>query len=124
MKLWLDDIFDYSVSAVKPKDTDWLWAKNFDQFKQLLENHEKDIQLISFDNDLGEDLEGKHCFYLMEELLSEGKLRNLKNVILHSDNISAVTSMLGAKNYLKSIYGIEVQKFRRITEKKENKPAI
>ena len=48
MKIWLDDI--------RPAPGGWEWAKNSDDFWDLIEQvHEKqiDIEAISFDNDLG-----------------------------------------------------------------------
>lgn len=121
MKLWLDDLFDQTVSAVNPNDEDWIWAKNHAGFKNLIEEFQDKITLISYDNDLGEEIEGRHCFYIMEEMLSEGKLKNLKDIIIHSDNTGAVDSMMGAKDYLKRNYGIEMQRARRNTKKIDDK---
>lgn len=121
MKLWLDDLFDQTVSAINPNDNDWIWAKNHAGFKTLIEEFQDKITLISYDNDLGEEIEGRHCFCIMEEMLSEGKLRNLKNIIIHSDNTGAVDSMMGAKDYLKRSYGIDMQRVRRNTKKIDDK---
>lgn len=115
MKLWLDDIFPPTVSSIQPDAKDWLWVKNYDAFVKAIEAHEGEIELISYDNDLGEEKEGKHCFNMMESILHDGYLANLKRVILHSDNSSAVNSLLTAKDSLDRYFNISLERHRRIT---------
>jgi hypothetical protein len=118
MKLWLDDMFPPTFSSTHPNDADWVWAKNFSEFESLIQLNEKDIKLISYDNDLGDTIhhkEGKHCFSFMEEMLFNDQLKNLKDVILHSDNASAVSVMMTAKDSLQQRFGITLKKVRRNT---------
>lgn len=115
MKLWLDDIFPPTVSSVYPDDKDWLWVKNYNSFIEAVEKHENEIELISYDNDLGEEKEGSHCFNFMESVLHDGYLANLKCVILHSDNTGAVNLLLTAKDSLDRHFNISLERHRRIT---------
>lgn len=103
--LWLDDLRD-------PKDfTDTdvfkrvIWAKTFSEALSALDGCSDNITHISLDNDLGEDKEGNDVLNLVEELLHNGELPNLREVYVHSHNPSAVDKMMLAKQSLSS-YGV------------------
>jgi hypothetical protein len=49
VKLWLDDI--------RPAPEGWLWCKTADQLRRELIRHRWDLQVVSFDHDLGENEE-------------------------------------------------------------------
>lgn len=67
--LWVDDIRnpfsagDYILKALNwdrfPKDTQIVWVKTFEGFKDVIESEFPDI--IFFDHDLGEGNSGKDC---------------------------------------------------------------
>jgi hypothetical protein len=63
MKIWLDDLRD-------PPDTGWIVARNYEAFEQILRTiylltfAGGQIDLISFDHDLGEGKDGYDCIKL------------------------------------------------------------
>ena len=64
-RLWLDD------RRPMPPDFD-IWAKTVDEAKAILSKG--DVNFISFDNDLGEDQEGRHLAAWIEENAFHGKI--------------------------------------------------
>ena len=107
-KLWVDDMRDPSQHV----NDDWTWVKNStDAFREISSNK---YSIISLDNDLGEDVEGKHIFNWIEERLywKDIDLTNLKEISIHSSNIEAVRYIMGAKSIMKEKYGIDVYVIR------------
>lgn len=105
--LWIDDLRIPSDFIDLKKYDSVLWATTFDEGISYIE---QDFQTIHLDNDLSDadDRQGKHIFNRIEEYLNDGKLPNLKQIIIHSDNSSAVSSMMGAKDLLKDKYDVRV----------------
>ena len=70
MKIWLDDQLDDPETPVRHTPDGWTGAKTSSEFKKLidgaLENREP-IEAISFDNDLGEETEGRHLVKWLQE---------------------------------------------------------
>jgi hypothetical protein len=55
MKLFLDDIRN-PVGKLNPiYNEEWIIAKNYNEFKELINNHSKEITHISFDHDLADE---------------------------------------------------------------------
>lgn len=75
--LWLDDLRNpftqewlslYAPNFVDNKE-EVVWVKNYDEFVEWIESNGLPYQ-ICFDNDLGEEMEGKDCAkYLVEYCL-------------------------------------------------------
>lgn len=104
MKLWVDDLRDPSVYV----SGDWVWAKTSKEaFKELSSNK---YDTVSLDNDLGEETEGKDIFNWIEQRLywQDIDLSHLNTIYVHSSNVEAVRYILGAKDAMKSRFGIDV----------------
>lgn len=115
MKLWLDDIFPSRHSSFEPALTDWVWARNSVEFQSLLRLYESKLTTISFDNDLGEKLEGRDCFGIVEQMLHDGKLKKLKTLIIHTSNPATGDSMMLAKDSMNANFGIKMMRLPRST---------
>ena len=90
MRIWLDDQLDDPNTPKRHVPEGWVGAKNFSQFKALVEqagSTGEKIEAIDFDNDLGEPMEGKDILrWLMEEYPDFAIKAELK---VHSANIEA-----------------------------------
>ena len=88
VKIYIDDI------RTPPDDT-WIVAKNYDEACKLIEENDGDIEMISFDNDLGDPWakEGRHVFDYLDQGIREGWLTPVSNpqinLLVHTDNSSA-----------------------------------
>ena len=110
MRVWLDDLRD-------PADygfPDALWLKNSEEFKAFMNNRAKPYRRVEnwhFDNDLGEKIEGYHCFMILEEKIIFGKMLipDKVNVFVHTSNPSAASKFMGAAEGLKK-YGVYIQR--------------
>lgn len=104
-KLWVDDL----RNPVEHVEGEWTWAKNSNEaFRELSSNT---YEVVSLDNDLGEDTEGKDIFNWIEQRLHwrDIELSRLKTIYIHSSNGEAVRYMLGARVNFKERYGIAVR---------------
>ncbi len=102
--LWVDDLRN-PEEFVKG---DWHWVKNSaDAFKALQTNN---YEIVSLDNDLGEETEGKDIFNWIEQRLywKDIELSKLKKIYVHSSNVAAVRQIMGAKAVMRSKYNIEI----------------
>jgi len=104
LQLWVDDLRD-------PNDYvkgDWVWAKTSEEaFKHLSSNK---FEVLSLDNDLGEEVEGKDIFNWIEERLywNDIDLSKLKVIYVHSSNTNAVKYILNAKHIFWDRYKIRL----------------
>lgn len=119
-QLWLDDIHSHKASAV-PLDHP-IWVVNGNDFidtvdLMISDGSSEKIDLISFDNDLGDEaaISGVDCFNYVECLLNEGHLSQLRTIIVHSDNSSAVNTFMSAVDIFKERYNIVIMRKRRVT---------
>ena len=91
--IWLDDIRE-------PFSSQWdllirnhfgnnevIWVKNYSEFVSVI-NSTNDIVGISFDNDLGEEKEGKDCFNYFEAFVRENSMPKIK-LMAHTANPAA-----------------------------------
>lgn len=107
--LWIDDLRDPTNFIDTNNYDEIVWSKNFDD--ALIDIKYFDYDVIHLDNDLSDenDRQGKHLFNTIEEWLDNGLLKNLKKIIIHSDNSSAVRSMMLAKERMLDVYGVIVE---------------
>lgn len=119
-QLWLDDIHSHKASAVPLEHP--IWVVNGNDFIDTIDLMISDgsaekIDLISFDNDLGDEaaISGVDCFNYVECLLHEGHLSQLRTIIVHSDNSSAVNTFMSAVDIFKERYNIVIMRKRRVT---------
>lgn len=104
-KLWVDDLRDPTMHV----QGEWTWAKTSEAaFRELATNA---YTVVSLDNDLGEETEGKDIFNWIEErlYLQDIDLSRLKAIYLHSSNVEAVRYMHQARDHFKCRYGIDVR---------------
>lgn len=107
LTLWVDDLRNPLKLGMDEQNT--VWVLNYFQALNMLEKN-NEFTVIHLDNDLGEESpEGKSVFAFIEYMLHENKLPQLKAVFIHSDNASAVRSMLSAKDVFKEKYGVHVE---------------
>jgi len=85
MKIFLDD--ERNPNDWIGYDDTWIVVKNCEEFKSTIINayHDlEEIEVISFDNDLGEELEGYDCAkWLVEELFV------IPEILVHTMNTVA-----------------------------------
>ena len=107
LTLWVDDLRNPWKLGMDKHTT--LWVLDYYQAISML-NVNQEFSVIHLDNDLGEKSpQGKAVFDHIEFMLFENKLPNLKCIFIHSDNASAVRSMLSAKDLFQEKYGVEVK---------------
>lgn len=99
--IFLDDIRKPDWLYTNPND--WILVKNFDELKEVVnQNIGQDIT-ISFDNDLGLDIDGNILpdGYACLNWLIDNDIY-VKNIIVHSDNTVANEQIFGkSKNWHK-----------------------
>lgn len=110
--LWIDDMRDPAKFIASP-DLNITWKDTYTDAEQELRANGLDYDEVWFDNDLGDEQfrQGKHLFNILEELFyfhHNQREINLKAVYVHSDNSSAVHSMMLAKDIMKG-YGVTMQ---------------
>ena len=123
MKVFLDDLRVPKMSHTKGKglgsafQNDWVIARDYFQFVDLIDNHFDEIDLISFDHDLacykdGEEFTGKTAVdYVVNYCLDHNK--KFPNWYAHTDNTNGRQNIIGAVlNYLKVVEGVDTSKFR------------
>jgi hypothetical protein len=96
----------------------WVIARDFFEFKQIIDNQFDDINIVSFDHDLacydvhGQELTGKTAAdYLVQYCLDNDK--KFPSWYVHSDNTSGKSNIIGViLNYLRVIEGLDTSKFR------------
>lgn len=105
--LWVDDLRDPYVFMNFKQDV--TWAKTYESAIKILTN--EDFDIIYLDNDLGNEdgFQGKHVFNYIEELLYFKKQCDLTMIYIHSDNSSAVRTMLSAKDNIKIKYNVDME---------------
>ena len=123
MKVFLDDLRVPKMSHTKGKglgsafQNDWVIARDYFQFVDLIDNHFDEIDLISFDHDLacykdGEEFTGKTAVdYVVNYCLDHNK--KFPNWYAHTDNTNGRQNIIGSVlNYLKVVEGVDTSKFR------------
>lgn len=107
--LWIDDLRDPNDFINTWEYASVYWVDNYDA--ALLELNRDDYNIIHLDNDLSDpyDRQGKHLFNEIEYKLHNGDLKSLSVIIVHSDNSSAVHSIMTAKENMKDRYGVTLQ---------------
>jgi hypothetical protein len=107
LTLWVDDLRNPCKLGMDEQNT--VWVLDYFQALNMLEKN-NEFTVIHLDNDLGEHSpEGKSVFSFIEYMLHENRLPQLKAVFIHSDNASAVRSMLSAKDVFKEKYDVHVE---------------
>lgn len=102
--LWVDDLRN-PEEFVKGE---WVWVKtSADAIKELQKNK---YEVVSLDNDLGEEMEGKDIFNWIEQRLywKDIELTKLKRIYVHSSNVGAVRYIMNARNIMRDKYKIEI----------------
>jgi len=83
MQIWLDD-------KRNPIYPNWVWVKTAEEAIQLLEQHGLEITDMSFDHDLGTELDGHDVATKLESLAFEGKInRDIRLSIQSSNSVGA-----------------------------------
>lgn len=116
MKIWLDDQLDVPTLKRRHVPLGWVGAKNAAEFKRIItEAIEKgeEIQAIDFDNDLGEELEGKHLLQWYCDTYPEMAIKT--RMLVHTENETAKREMVKTFRDLK-------EKPQEFVEKK-NRPS-
>ncbi|MDO8600158.1 MAG: hypothetical protein Q7R73_00875 [bacterium] len=94
MKVWLDD----NHTGQRPTPPGWMHAHNFSELVKLLDENPEPIEVMSFDNDLGDfDEHGRErTGYWIIQWLAENRLdRYPKKVLVHSKNCVDKPNILG-----------------------------
>jgi hypothetical protein len=125
MRVFLDDIRTPDMSHKSDKGlgpyysdkSKWIIARDYFQFIDIVNKHFDEIELVSFDHDLGcmkDGIEytGKNAAdYLINFCLDSGK--KFPDWYAHTDNTSGRQNIIGAiLNYLKVVEGVDISKFR------------
>jgi hypothetical protein len=125
MRVFLDDIrtpdmAHKSGKGLGPDYSDknkWVIARDYFQFIDIVNKHFDEIELVSFDHDLGcvkDDIEytGKTAAdYLINFCLDNDK--KFPDWYAHTDNTSGRQNIIGAiLNYLKNVEGVDISNFR------------
>lgn len=105
--LWIDDLRDPKRFINIQEYESVYWADTFEEGIAAIAD---DYDHIHLDNDLSDpyDRQGKHIFDYVDEKLFYDELDNLKAIIIHSDNSSAVHSMMLAKDRFRENYDVTV----------------
>ena len=92
LRIYLDDL--------RSAPEGWLRTVDAEETVRLLESREAEIEAVSLDHDLGEEsLEGRFVAREIVRLLTEGKLRGLRLVRIHT---SAAGSGMGMEQMFRS----------------------
>jgi len=94
MKIYLDDQAYTDRLGWAPEG--WVIATNSTEFKRLIEESLKSgevVEAIDFDNDLGEEIEGRHLLQWLIDIYPEIALRT--DLLVHTENIEAKKELLG-----------------------------
>lgn len=125
MNLFLDDIRIPSMSHREGKGLgenfsdleNWTIARDYFEFKYIIDNYFDQIKLVSFDHDLacienGIEYTGKSATdYLINYCIDNNK--KLPDWYVHSDNTTGKANIIGSiLSYLKNIEGINTSNFR------------
>lgn len=87
MKIFLDDIRDTPDGFIR--------TYTVDETINIIKDYNGEIEVLSLDNDLGENLrEGKHVLKWIEEQAFLNELKPIPHLIIHSCNPVAVDDML------------------------------
>ena len=105
--LWLDDLrcpYENKESKVPKGDWQITWVKNHEQFvNYFLSGNSPDAN--SFDNDLGEPLEGYDCLHWLKNFLLDNGATFVPEIFVHSTNPAGVINITTlAGNMKKFIY--------------------
>lgn len=120
-KIFLDDLRSVDMSHNPNKGlgvvTDFVIARNDEDFIKLVDENINDITLVSFDHDLacfreGNEFTGKTaCEYLIHKCLEVG--RKFTDWYVHTDNTCGRENILGLiLNYIKKVDGVDTSDFR------------
>ena len=120
-KIFLDDLRSVDMSHNPNKGlgvvTDFVIARNDEDFIKMIDENINDITLVSFDHDLacfkdGNEFTGKTaCEYLVHKCLETG--RKFPDWYVHTDNTCGRENILGLiLNYIKKVDGVDTSDFR------------
>jgi hypothetical protein len=89
MRIFLDDDRNH------PLGEDWTVVRTVEDMLDLVDRHDDEIEEISFDNDLRQELDGIHGLNAIRERLLDrpGRLPALRRVTVHSLNGDAARAM-------------------------------
>lgn len=110
--VWVDDLRNPTDFLTDQNDFVGLhWLKTYESGFKFVVRNAKTLERIHLDNDLSDekDRQGYHIFNAIERLVYQGKMPNLKEIIIHSDNAGAVQRMMTAKQNFKDRFGIVVR---------------
>ena len=124
IKVFLDDIRTPFMSHHNGKGlgaeftNDWVIARDFDEFVNIIDNNFDNINLISFDHDLacfdenGEELTGKTAVnYVIDYCLDNDK--KFPDWYAHTDNTNGKENIVGAIiNFLNKVENKDISEFR------------
>jgi hypothetical protein len=125
MNIFLDDIRTPKMSHNEAKglgtqfsnSDNWVIARDYFEFKNIIDSNINDIKLVSFDHDLacvsdGREWTGKDAAdYLIEKCLDMDI--KFPDFYVHSDNTSGKANIIGViLNFLKYKEGFDTSSFR------------
>lgn len=97
IQIFLDDERTPDMVYKKTNNDDWVIIRNVPDFKLFIDSHEpEEIEFISFDNDLGEELEGKDAVNWL--VFEKGYDIREMDFNIHSANIARWSYMEGTLN--------------------------
>ena len=109
---WVDDLRNPIDFLTNQSDFIGLhWLETYESGFKFVVRNAKVLERVHLDNDLSDakDRQGYHIFNAIERLVYQGKMPNLKEIIIHSDNASAVKGMMTAKDIFRDRFGIVVR---------------
>jgi hypothetical protein len=121
MKVFIDDLRTVDMSHNSEKGlgeiTDFVIARNDNDFINLVDNHINDISLVSFDHDLacfkdGNEFTGKTaCEYLIDKCIDSG--RKFPDWYVHTDNTCGRQNIIGLiLSYMKKVDGVDISGYK------------
>lgn len=75
---------------------DWVVIRSYAEFVEYATENHAEIDLISFDHDLGTDKTGYDAVCFVEYLVREGKFPNCETFLAHSANPSGRAKIINA----------------------------
>ena len=123
MKIYLDDIrvpqmsHNYRKGLGDNFAEDWVIVRNYDDFVDVVKKNFDEIDLISFDHDLGittdiDEMSGKNAVdFIINYCIDNDK--KFPNWYVHSDNVVGRENMISSiLNYLSKMEKMDISSFR------------
>lgn len=112
MKIWIDDIRDPNNHLSTEDAENIIWAKEWWEAKNCVLQNSLDIEVIHFDNFLGDpnNRTGSDILSMVMYRLSRNKFPKLSKIYLHSSDESVVNNLFNVYNEKCNNYGIELIK--------------